>query len=343
MKRYSTLRTTVAVMTILAFSATIVLPAASLHAIQQQKTSSAPPGTLMIVRLSEAIGSDRNQPGDAVYAELAEPITSGGSIVFPVGTQVLGHINSVTSSGRGQRNGEIDFVFDHIRTADGSDISIVANLEGASEYTRDSWKKRLYSMAIAVGAGILVSKIFGGSVRRGILIGGAAGTGYVLYNKGDEIVLPAGTTINLVLEETVNVSYQFAGVAPGEAEKPAKATTESTMKTGMIVAGPVVDVLLRSGEKKSGQLLGITSDSGVLLKVDYGQLDIPFKDVKELVFDAQVKGSFKLQSDDAILLKNGNILNGYFLGLEEGKLIINNQYGELRVPLSDVARIVFGS
>lgn len=340
MKRHSTLRTAVAVMTILAFGVTTALPAATLHAIQQQKTSMAPPGTLMIVRLSEAIGSDRNQPGDPVYAELAEPITSGGSVMFPAGTQVLGQINSVTSSQRGQRNGEIDFVFDRIRTAEGRDIAIIANLEGASEFTKDSWKKRLYTMAIAVGAGILVSKIFGGSVRRGILIGTAAGTGYVLYNKGDDIVLPAGTTINLVLEETVSVSYQFAGAEPGVAEK---SITEPVMETGVIVAGPAVDVLLRSGEKKSGQLHGITSDKGVLLKIDYGQLDIPFKDVKELVFDATVKGSVKLQSDDAFLLKNGNILNGYFLGLEGGKFVISNQYGELRVPINDVARIIFGN
>lgn len=340
MRTHSSPKTVVAVLTILAFSASTALPAATLHAFQQQQTASAPPGTLMIVRLSETIGSDRNQPGDLVQAELAEPITSGGRVIFPVGTAVLGQVNSVISSGRGQRNGQIDFVFNRIRTADGSEVAIVANLEGASKFTQNSWKKRLYSMAIAVGAGILVSKIFGGSVRRGLLIGTAAGTGYVLYNKGEDIVLPAGTTINLVLEQTVSVSYKFAGA---ETEKPAAPMTESTMEPGKIVAGPTVEVLLRNGDRKTGQFNGITSEKGVLIKVDYGQLDIPFKDVKELVFDSNVKGSAKLQSDDAFLFKNGNILNGYFLGLENGKLIISNQYGELRVPVDDVARVIFGS
>lgn len=329
-----------------AFLAGVAFPPHVAAALQDR--ASAPAGTLMVIRLMDTIGSDRNKPGDPIRAELAEPMIANGRTVFPEGTEVLGTIKKVESPGRGQSNGSIEFVFNQIRTRDGKVVPIVANLEGASSYTQDSWKKRLFTLAVAAGGGALVSKIFGGSFTRGLLIGAAAGTGYMLYSEGEDVVLNAGTTVNMVLEENISVVYDFptTGKTEEPRQQPAADVTQTgpgTFEAGTIASGPNVSLLLKSGKKETGQFRGITADGKVQLGLTYGQFSIPFADVREMVFDEKVTGKIESRSDDAFLLKNGNILNGYFLGLSNGRFVISTTYGELNVPFGDVARIVFGN
>lgn len=343
--RQNTTSILMTIATLGAFALGVAFPPQVVAALQDR--ASAPAGTLMVIRLMDTIGSDRNQPGDPIRAELAEPMIANGRTVFPEGTEVLGTIKKVESPGRGQSNGSIEFVFNQIRTRDGRVVPIVANLEGASEYTQDSWKKRLFTLAVAAGGGALVSKIFGGSFTRGLLIGAAAGTGYMLYSKGEDVVLNAGTTVNMVLEESISVVYDFPKTA--RTEEPREQTLpEPTahaggeFEAGTVANGPQVIVLLRNGKTENGQFRGISGDGKVQVGLTYGQFSIPFADVREMVFDDKVSGKIESRSDDAFLLKNGNILNGYFLGLSNGRLAISTTYGELKVPIGDVARIVFG-
>lgn len=352
MIRNKNVMTLVAAITALSFSTALALPAPVAAALQQQRT--ATPGTLMKVKLANTIGSDISQPGDPVDAILIEPMISGGEIVFPVGTKVRGIVKAVERPGRGQRNGSIEFVFNRLVTPDGQERSIVANLEGASKYTQDSWKRRLFTLAIAVGAGVLVSKIFGGSVARGLLLGGAAGTGYVIYKEGDDVRLPEGTTVNLVLEENASVDYDFPAQArqpaqPQQPDRPAEpqepdyaAEPGSSIESDIMTGGPTTQVILRNGSAITGTFKGVTADGRIAIAQQYGDQRIPFTDVDQLIFDDSVDLSVERQNDDAILLLNGNVMRGYFKGFSGGRLVLATQYGENRVPVQDVARLVFG-
>ena len=327
MREIRIFRSAVVALTLLSFGSALAFPAG----IPAADERTAPPGTVMQVRTLDTYGSDRNNVGDEVRSELTGAVTAGGREIFPAGSLVLGEVVDVKQKGRAQSNGEIEFVFNKVRTPDGREYSVLANLEGASRFTKDSWKRRLYTIGIAVGAGMLLSKIFGGTFRRGILLGGAAGTGYVLYKEGDDVVLPAGTTVNLVLEEAVNVSYTF-----GKVEEPAI----KVMEPAVAPEPGVTEVILRNGNSQRGEFVGITLNSKIKLKIDYGSIEIPLADVAEIVMAGGWAEDEPSATSDTFYLANGRVLLGGFLGYEDGKFIIGTDYGELRIPKADIARIV---
>lgn len=354
MTEYRFGRSVLIAVTTMCFVAALAFP----NGLPQDKT--APPGTPIKVRLVEEVSSKSSQVGDVVYSRLAEAMMADGQEIFPVGTQVLGEVKDVKPAGRMWKNGQIEFVMNKIVSNEGQHYSIVANLEGASKFTKDSWKRRLFTIAIAAGAGILVSKIFGGSVLKGLLLGGAAGTGYTLYKKNEDVVLPAGTTINLVLEEAISVTYGFQGgevieqpieeqpIEEQPAEQPdydfgtpADTTTPtSDYISGTIEVGPSVDVILRSDVTQRGVFTGVTDEGKIIIDVQYGVLLVPVTDVQEMVFDHSTHSGSGLTQDTAYL-KGGTTVVGSFRGFAEDKFIFQTQYGEMRVPLDDVGRIVF--
>jgi hypothetical protein len=335
----------------LTFLATLAFP----NGLTPQEVT-APPGTLIKVRLSEEIGSHKSQVGDIVYSRLADPVVINGQTMFPVGTQVLGEVKDVHQAGRMWKDGQIEFVFNRILTDDGREYSIVANLEGASKYTQDSWKRRLYTIAIAAGAGILVSKIFGGSILKGLLLGSVAGAGYTLYTKNQDVVLPAGTTINLVLEQAVSTTYEFgpgaqpqteeavSEVQPAEQQpaylEPAQLERPYQYFSDTIEVGPSVEAFLRSGGSHTGVFTGVTEEGKIIVDIQYGVLLIPVTDIRELVFNASSKTGAPAAVDTAYL-NNGQKTSGTFKGFSDGKFVFASEYGEMRIPLDEVGRIVF--
>lgn len=65
----------------------------------------------------------------------------------------------------------------------------------------------VYTVAKTTGAGVLVGSIrhVGIGVGYGALIGGGLGLAKVLFTRGDEISLPAGTKVEMVLQRPLTV------------------------------------------------------------------------------------------------------------------------------------------
>ncbi|HEX3743332.1 MAG TPA: hypothetical protein VHW09_05370 [Bryobacteraceae bacterium] len=51
-----------------------------------------PSGTVLNVRIDEALSTDRNQPGDPFTATLMDPVAVNGTVVLPMGTHLKGHV-----------------------------------------------------------------------------------------------------------------------------------------------------------------------------------------------------------------------------------------------------------
>ena len=349
MYRLKMFRSAVVAVTILSFTAALAYPAGL-----PQETRTATPGTDIKVRLTEEVGSHRNQVGDTVHARLAEPMVSNGAVVFPAGVQVLGSVIDVTPVGRMSRNGEIEFVFIRIFTDDGRQYSIVANLRGASRYTRDGVARNLYRIGIALGAGALIGLILGGrsGMLRGILLGGAAGTGYILYKEGEDVILPAGTTIDLVLEETVSVEYGFPGEVEEEVEEEEEPWPDEVVEAegegeepsfyfGAVLVGPNVEVFLAAGGKLNGVFNGITEEREIVLGVIYGSLEVPLADSQTIVFEAGPSSEPPVVDEDSICIGGEQWLSGEFLGIDDEEFVLETDYGTLRVPLNDTLCIAF--
>ncbi len=75
---------------------------ASVEASSTRDPVVAPAGTVLRVRLNDALDTERSRPGDRFVGALDSPVAAGGREVLPKGTAVEGHIADT-----GFRNGRV--------------------------------------------------------------------------------------------------------------------------------------------------------------------------------------------------------------------------------------------
>jgi hypothetical protein len=163
-----------------------------------------PAGTILPVELQTAIASDRNRIEDPVRARVRSPLVIDGVTAVPEGSAVIGSVTSVKRSGRVKGRAEIGFRLTSLEAHDerhGIRTSIVLRRAPATK-TQDA-----VDIGIPAAAGAVAGAIVGGKddAAKGAIIGGAAGTGYVLATRGKEVRLPSGTDLSVTLLEPVTV------------------------------------------------------------------------------------------------------------------------------------------
>jgi hypothetical protein len=167
-----------------------------------------PEGSSVRVRLETSLSSETARPGQPFTASTSAPVLVEGHEAFPAGTQVSGHVSHAAGSGKVSGRGELTVEFDRIRLPGGTEVPIEA--EPIQRKARSGAKKDALTIGGAAGAGAVVGGILGG--KKGAAIGGAvggtAGTGVVLATKGEEVVLPAGASLDLRLRSPVTVSVE---------------------------------------------------------------------------------------------------------------------------------------
>lgn len=178
-----------------------------------------PSGTQIPLSLKQAISTKTAKPGDAVYAETAFPITLDDRVVIPAGTYVQGRISEVKRAGRVKGSAELLIHFTTLVYPSGYTALLpgaVENMPGAEKQTvkgeegkikQDGEKMKdvgTVAKTGATGAGI------GGLATRtgkGTAIGGAAGAlaglGYALLTRGPDVMLPVGTSVQMVLQRSL--------------------------------------------------------------------------------------------------------------------------------------------
>jgi hypothetical protein len=157
-----------------------------------------PEGATLPLALQTAISSATNRSGDLVVATLAEAVRVGEKVVVPAGSEVRGRVTAAVPSGRVKGLARLAFDFDTL-VVDGQEHSIgtsAIDITGGNRHKRDAG-----IIGIGVGAGAIAGGIADGKKGAGLgaLIGGAAGTGVVLTNKGREVVLGTGTRVTVRL------------------------------------------------------------------------------------------------------------------------------------------------
>ena len=160
-----------------------------------------PANTRLSVTLTTPVASDASRVEDVVLASLAEPLVLSGTTVLPAGTELRGTVLQATRSGRVKGKAAVGFRFDRL-TVRGEVFQI-----RTARITRDAASSRSSDVkkgAIGAGVGAVVGGIAGGGT--GAAIGAAAGgTGTVLATRGNEVRLPAGTTVTTTLQAPLTV------------------------------------------------------------------------------------------------------------------------------------------
>lgn len=163
-----------------------------------------PAGTVLELELLTPIDSSVNRAGDELQAKTLSPLFVEGKEVLAAGAYVEGRVTEVQASGRVKGRAHLAFTFDRLRTSSGTVKLQTSYVEREAE---SGSKKDAAVIGGAAGVGAIVGGIIGGKkgAAIGATVGGAGGTGVVLTTKGEEIRLPAGTQVNVRLDQSIAI------------------------------------------------------------------------------------------------------------------------------------------
>jgi hypothetical protein len=166
-----------------------------------------PAGTHVLLHLLNALNTKKSQEGDHVYLRTSVPVAANNRVVIPRGSDVAGTIIA-TNPAKSNGKGELYIRFDSITLPNGVTRDLLSRPDGAREgklaTTGDGGDVRRGAEGGAIGAGVggLAGAAAGHPIT-GLGIGAAAGVAAGLagvFHKKPEPVLPAGTTMELVLD-----------------------------------------------------------------------------------------------------------------------------------------------
>jgi type IV secretion system protein VirB10 len=170
-------------------------------------------GTHILLSLTSSISTRNSKEGDRVYLQTAVPVAQDGRIVIPRGSYVQGTVTKTKPAGRLSSKGELYLLFDSLTLPNGVTRDFRARLTSAdaSKGKVDSDEGKISGdtgkdprqVGRDVGIGSMGGVIVGGAAGHpitGLGVGAAAGLAAVLLSKNQDVVLPRGTSVEMVLD-----------------------------------------------------------------------------------------------------------------------------------------------
>src|SRR5579862_5143963 len=103
-------------------------PQAPAPAPAPPSTLTIAPGTLVTVRLNQALSSDHNQPGDAFTATLEQPVIANGIVVAHRGETLSGRVSQAQKARHGENLSKLGIELSDLTLADGTPVPIQSEL-----------------------------------------------------------------------------------------------------------------------------------------------------------------------------------------------------------------------
>jgi hypothetical protein len=205
-------------------------PATQAPVVPQPQTYTVPAGTKVLLSLKSAINTKTAQHGDGVYLVSSFPVVENARVMIPVGVYVQGVVDRVQRPGRVKGRAQLDVHFTTmifpngqvvevpgvLNSLPGSDGPRVKGSEGEVEQAGSKGRdvgNVVKGAAIGAEAGAIAGGVngnFGKGIGYGSLAGGAI---YTLFTRGNEIVIPSGTSVEMVLQRPLVLQQsQLAGI-----------------------------------------------------------------------------------------------------------------------------------
>ena len=184
-----------------------------------------PTGTHILLKLTNPLSTKNSQNGDHVYLQTAIPVAQDGRIVIPRGSYVQASVSKSKAAGHGSEKGELYLQFDSLTLPNGVFRDFHARLtsadtvngkvdpdEGKISGTGKDTKPGELGRDVGIGSlgGVLIGSAAGHPII-GLGAGAAAGAAAVLLGKNKDVVLPRGTSVEMVLDRELYYSADELG------------------------------------------------------------------------------------------------------------------------------------
>jgi hypothetical protein len=171
-----------------------------------------------LVRLDQELNTGKNKNHEIFQVRTMEPLVASNGYVLPVGSKIVGHISRIEPGGLTGR-ARVWLTFDDIETARGT-LPIVAEVSSVpGEFSVQTGESKEGEIAARTGKGTEVAEATAMGAAKGSAPGvtshnskeaamGAAVGGMAAFlassGIGQEIDLPKGTKLDLVLDRPLN-------------------------------------------------------------------------------------------------------------------------------------------
>lgn len=186
---------------------------ASAKASSQSEQNSAKLSTGMTIEaaLSSSLDARKCKEGDPLIAHTVHAVKSGGGVVLPKGSKLIGHVTQAKARAKGESASALGIVFEKAVLKDGQEIPISATVQaiaaaqtGAASSLGESTPGAMSTPGSATSSG-------GGLVgTAGSVAGAAAGT---VGNAAGNVGTAAGTTVGSTANATGSPAGTMAGTS----------------------------------------------------------------------------------------------------------------------------------
>lgn len=181
--------------------------------------SSVGAGTVLDVYLQNAINTATANIGDSVVAVLkSDWVVDGLHVIAPQGSVLYGNLTKAVSARYGSRNGGVVIDFNKIVTPDGKSYTLVTQPIDFDVTNDGKLKSTASKVAVASAVGALAGLAFallggGDNIGSRAAIGAGVAGGISLISsvadKGVDAEIPSYTELEVVVEENINVIFNY--------------------------------------------------------------------------------------------------------------------------------------
>jgi hypothetical protein len=165
-----------------------------------------PAGSVIQIRTSDFLSSDKNQKGDQFIATLAQPIVIDGWVVMRRGQTITGQVTDAAKAGRVKGVSRLQLDLSQLTLVDGQLLSIRTQLLNATAGTSNGRDAAAIGLTTGTGAAIGAAAAGGPGAAIGAGAGFVASVTGVLLTRGKPTIITPETLLTFKTEQPVSFS-----------------------------------------------------------------------------------------------------------------------------------------
>jgi len=190
-------------------------PARPVVRAQPPKPASAPRrlgyGTVIPTAVDQEINSRRNKSGEIVTTTVSANVTdSRGRVIIPAGSKVTMTITEIRESeNKGDKTGKLTLTPTQVAVG-GRSYPLTASAVALDRHLKDRKTNAgdVAKVGAGAAAGAIVGRVVGGNTKSAVIggvIGGAVGTQRAVETQDRDVVVPAGSRVQLTLQSELTI------------------------------------------------------------------------------------------------------------------------------------------